>query len=81
MSTAPLKVVCTSCSAKFHVADQLVRGKVVKFRCRKCRSPIEVDGTRLPEAQALRPSTIPGGEVSSDAPVSSHPATRPFVSP
>jgi predicted Zn finger-like uncharacterized protein len=37
-------VVCTSCSAKFHVPDELIRGKLVKFRCRKCGSAIDVDG-------------------------------------
>jgi predicted RNA-binding Zn-ribbon protein involved in translation (DUF1610 family) len=44
MSQQPKTVVCTSCDAKFHVPDDLIRGKLVKFRCRKCGSAIDVDG-------------------------------------
>jgi len=37
---------CPQCSAKFFVAENLVAGKVVRFRCRKCGGTITVDGTK-----------------------------------
>ncbi len=37
---------CPECSAKFYVAENLVAGKVVRFRCRKCGGTITVDGTK-----------------------------------
>jgi predicted RNA-binding Zn-ribbon protein involved in translation (DUF1610 family) len=58
MKEQPKTVVCTSCSAKFHVPDELIRGKLVKFRCRKCGSAMEVDGrksARPPPAPELPP--------------------------
>ena len=58
-STAPLRVVCTNCSTKFHVSEQLVRGRQVKFRCRRCRSPIYVDGTALSASQVSQVSLFP----------------------
>ncbi|MET0596079.1 MAG: zinc-ribbon domain-containing protein [Polyangiaceae bacterium] len=44
MNQQPKTVVCASCNAKFHVPDELIRGKLVKFRCRKCGSAFDVDG-------------------------------------
>jgi hypothetical protein len=45
------------------VASGLVRGKVVKFRCKRCKEPIEVDGTALSveggEAALASPSLAP----------------------
>ena len=58
MKEQPKTVVCTSCSAKFLVPDELIRGKLVKFRCRKCGSAMEVDGrksARPPPAPELPP--------------------------
>jgi translation initiation factor IF-2 len=46
MKEQPKTVVCASCNAKFGVPDDLVEGKLVKFRCRKCGSTIEVDGRK-----------------------------------
>jgi predicted Zn finger-like uncharacterized protein len=54
MTEQPKTVVCTSCSAKFHVPDELIRGKLVKFRCRKCGSAIDVDGRK-----SARPAAAP----------------------
>ena len=65
MTQQPKTVVCTSCSAKFGVPDELVRGKLVKFRCRKCGSTMEVDGrksARPPVAQELPPPPPPPPE-------------------
>jgi predicted Zn finger-like uncharacterized protein len=55
MNEQPRTVVCTSCSAKFHVPDELIRGKLVKFRCRKCGEAIDVDGRRSAQPAAPPP--------------------------
>ena len=48
MSTPPpVTVFCPSCSTKFSVADHIIRGKFVKFRCKKCQGTIECDGRAL----------------------------------
>ena len=49
----PLKVTCPSCSSKFHIPLHLVRGKVVSFRCKKCRGTIPVDGRALSSATPI----------------------------
>src|SRR6185436_19260686 len=50
MIVNPLKVACPSCGANFHIPTHLVRGKVVNFRCKKCRGTIPVDGRALTAA-------------------------------
>ena len=39
-----MKVTCQSCQAKYTIADEKVRGKVAKIRCKKCGTTIIVDG-------------------------------------
>jgi predicted Zn finger-like uncharacterized protein len=39
-----MKISCQSCQSKYNVADEKVRGKVVKIRCRKCGATIVVNG-------------------------------------
>ena len=49
-----MKIVCDSCGAKYSIADEKVRGKVFKIRCKKCSEVIVVrgDGTgETPMAQ------------------------------
>jgi hypothetical protein len=58
MATAPLTVACGTCHTKFHVAAGLVRGKLIKFRCKRCKGAIEVDGTALPAEEAA-PASVP----------------------
>jgi predicted Zn finger-like uncharacterized protein len=45
-----MKISCQSCQAKYAIADEIVTGKVVKIRCKRCGSAIVVDGTAPPEA-------------------------------
>jgi TonB family protein len=40
-----MKIVCDACSAKYSIADEKVRGKVFKIRCKKCSNIIVVRGT------------------------------------
>lgn len=46
-----MKISCQSCGAKYNIADDKVRGKIVKIACKKCGARIEIDG-REPEARA-----------------------------
>ncbi len=49
-----MKIVCDSCGTKYSIADEKVRGKVFKIRCKKCSHIIVVRGgeTGGPEAAA-----------------------------
>lgn len=40
-----MKIVCQSCGAKYAIADEKVKGKVFKIRCKKCNEAIVVKGT------------------------------------
>ena len=40
-----MKIVCDACSAKYSIADEKVRGKVFKIRCKKCSNIIVVRGS------------------------------------
>src|SRR3984957_15816331 len=56
-----MKIVCDSCATKYSIADEKVRGKVFKIRCKKCSHIIVVRGgeTGGPEATAA-PATEGG---------------------
>jgi predicted Zn finger-like uncharacterized protein len=48
-----MKIVCDSCGTKYSIADDKVRGKVFKIRCKKCSHIIVVrGGESAPEAAA-----------------------------
>jgi predicted Zn finger-like uncharacterized protein len=47
-----MKVTCQSCQAKYTIADEKVRGKVAKIRCKKCGTTIIVDGNDSAAAAA-----------------------------
>jgi predicted Zn finger-like uncharacterized protein len=51
-----MKVTCQSCQAKYTIADEKVRGKVAKIRCKKCGTTIIVNGT---EGAGAGPSEHP----------------------
>jgi predicted Zn finger-like uncharacterized protein len=40
-----MKIVCEACQAKYSIADDKVRGKIFKIRCKKCSHVIVVRGT------------------------------------
>ena len=46
-----MKVTCQACSAQYTIADDKVRGRKVKIRCKACQTPIVVDGQN-PAAEA-----------------------------
>lgn len=39
-----MKVICSSCQAKYNIADEKVAGKVVKIKCKKCAATILING-------------------------------------
>jgi predicted Zn finger-like uncharacterized protein len=39
-----MKIVCENCGAKYSIADEKVKGKVFKIRCKKCSESILVRG-------------------------------------
>src|SRR5690349_6643424 len=47
-----MKIVCDSCQAKYSIADEKVKGKVFKIRCKKCSNIIVVRGGEGAEGAA-----------------------------
>jgi predicted Zn finger-like uncharacterized protein len=62
-----MKIACEACGAKYTIADDKVRGRKVKIRCKGCGTPIVVDGqhgggSSLSDAEtdaALEPAEAP----------------------
>jgi predicted Zn finger-like uncharacterized protein len=67
-----MKVSCQSCGAKYTIADDKVRGRKVKIRCKSCGSPIVVDG----QSEAPPPAAEAQAETAVNAPA---PAATPDV--
>jgi predicted Zn finger-like uncharacterized protein len=55
-----MRFECNSCNAKYKISDEKVRGRVVRFPCRKCHHKILIDG-RQHDADV----TVPAGEAYS----------------
>jgi TonB family protein len=55
-----MKIVCDACSAKYSIADEKVKGKVFKIRCKKCSNIIVVRGNA--GAAAEEPAAAPQGQ-------------------
>ena len=52
-----MKIVCDSCGTKYSIADEKVRGKVFKIRCKKCSHIIVVrGGESAPEEATAAPA-------------------------
>src|SRR6201986_101211 len=55
-----MKVSCQACGAKYTIADDKVRGRKVKIRCKSCGTPIVVDGqSEAPAAPAAGAPAVP----------------------
>ena len=52
-----MKIVCDACEAKYSIADDKVRGKVFKIRCKKCSNVIVVRGVSSTADPDPPPST------------------------
>ncbi len=69
-----MKIICENCSAKYSIADEKVRGKVFKIRCKKCGESIVIRGDVQAEpapAPEMTPPPMPedhgGAEEEDDA--------------
>ena len=51
-----MKIVCDSCATKYSIADEKVRGKVFKIRCKKCSHIIVVRGGESAPEAAVAPA-------------------------
>jgi len=61
-----MKLICDECGAKYSIADEKVRGKVFKIRCKKCQNVIVVRGTDQPTAEGGQ--TVSQAEGAAPAP-------------
>jgi hypothetical protein len=62
-----MKVTCQACDASFLAPDEKIRGRVVKYHCRKCGSIIVADGTAL-DAWGDTTDVVPPPAASSASP-------------
>ena len=80
-----MNVSCTSCSAKYALPDEKVRGKKVKITCKHCGTGIIVDGTKLDAAAdgsgAAAPAVAPAPAGAAPAPAVAAPAPAPATAP
>ncbi|MBN2717871.1 MAG: zinc-ribbon domain-containing protein [Deltaproteobacteria bacterium] len=58
-----MKIICDNCGAKYSIADEKVKGKVFKIRCKKCQESIVVRGDSQENAGAAEMASGGGGEV------------------
>jgi predicted Zn finger-like uncharacterized protein len=66
-----MKIVCDSCGIKYSIADEKVRGKVFKIRCRKCSQVIVVRGSgeaSAPSEGGADEASMGGGDRAAAAP-------------
>src|SRR5437762_11875103 len=62
-----MKIVCDNCATKYSIADEKVRGKVFKIRCKKCSHIIVVRGGADGNVEASRePAQAEGGAFPGD---------------
>lgn len=73
-----MNVSCTSCSAKYAIPDEKVRGKKVKITCKHCGTGIIVDGTKI-DAVAADPAPAPTASAAPAA--AAAPAPSPLAAP
>ena len=74
-----MKFVCDRCQTKYSIADEKVRGKILKVRCKSCANIITVR-----EEGAARRASAPASPVGGAAPAatsSGSPARSTIVSP
>ncbi len=62
-----MKIVCDNCATKYSIADEKVRGKVFKIRCKKCSHIIVVRGGEGAAAQEAQGSAADAGFPAEDS--------------
>ncbi len=68
-----MKVSCQACGAKYTIADDKVRGRKVKIRCKSCGAPIVVDAAS--EAPPADPAAGPSAAAATAAPAAAVPTS------
>ncbi|HEY3498064.1 MAG TPA: zinc-ribbon domain-containing protein [Polyangiaceae bacterium] len=64
-----MKVSCQACGAKYTIADEKVRGRKVKIRCKSCGTPIVVDGqSSIPPPEVAAGTPAPAAAAAAAAP-------------
>ena len=63
-----MKITCDSCGAKYTIADDKVRGRKVKIRCKGCGTAIVVDGQQE-QTSASTPPDASGGPDAETVPM------------
>ena len=65
-----MKFVCDRCQTKYSIADEKVRGKILKVRCKSCTNIITVreEGAAQGSAAAARRPSVPAATVGAPAP-------------
>ncbi|MEN9581767.1 MAG: hypothetical protein RJA70_4776 [Pseudomonadota bacterium] len=61
-----MRVSCRKCPAKYTISDDKVRGRRVKIKCKRCGSPIIIEGGSLPPS-AISESEPPASEALADS--------------
>ncbi len=74
-----MNVSCTSCSAKYAIPDEKVRGKKVKITCKHCGTGIIVDGTKIDSPAAAAPAAAPAPTAAAPVATAPMPAVAPKV--
>lgn len=82
-----MKIACESCGTKYAIADEKVRGKVFKIRCKKCQNVIVVKGTEggddrttpAPHEMSITPPPATDGFLAADV-AAAVPAALPAAS-
>lgn len=49
-----MNFTCNNCQKRYSIADEKVRGKTVKVRCKNCQNVISVEGPQLPLEESTR---------------------------
>jgi len=62
-----MKITCQACGAKYTIADDKVRGRKVKIRCKGCSAPIVVDAQQAAPEAAANEGAAPAAEAGEAA--------------
>ena len=66
-----MKIICENCGAKYSIADEKVKGKVFKIRCKKCQESIVIRGDAqvkepAPQETPVSPPPMPASDAGAD---------------
>jgi predicted Zn finger-like uncharacterized protein len=71
-----MNIACTSCSARYGVADDKITGKRVRITCKRCGTVLVVDGTNSPPTVSASTSISPAAPAAGRRPSAAPEATR-----